>query len=1187
MSTAHTQPSLTDAAERARALDPGGSFLVQAPAGSGKTELLALRYLALLPYVDEPEQVLAITFTRKATAEMRIRVLHALEKASHGEDPSENEHEQEVRRLAKAALAHAQTRGWQITEQPQRLNIQTIDSLALSIAYQTPLLSRLGGQLTPVEDAMPLYTVAAERTLAHLGDTTEQELAEALADILKLRDANLRDCESLIAGMLARRDQWLLLLPGIVREHPPWDELRARLEEPFQRECATLIHALRAEFARTPDVLPEMLALASDCGVDEAHPLREARTADDLSDAAHWQALCCLLLTKSNDWRKRSIIPARQYPNHAARMTAVVNRLNGNDTLLALLSSIRTLPPSAYSAQEWHTVRNIFIVLRHAIAQLRVVFAEENVIDFAEAGIAAHGAIENPSVLMRLEDRVQHLLIDEFQDTSRPHFALLRALIQDWYPGDGRTCFLVGDPMQSIYLFRDAESRLFHKVREHGMEIGTSHLALTALQLSTNFRSVPAIVQPVNEVFQRVLGSESDDEVQYAASTSSQPGTTDDDAMHLHVQTFEKDHQAPDELDAAEADAMIAVIRSHMRGMEEAKRLGGKCRIAVLARARPHLIEIIRRLRQERIPFRGVKIDLLRDRQEILDLLSLFRALLHPGDRIAWLAVLRAPWCGLTIPALHAICGDSEDAVRERTIPALIRLHKDRLDPASRRRVLQVLSILEHAQGSYAAGALAGSPTGLALWLERTWSALRAPQFLDAESVANCQAFFATLAQMPASCFGTLDESLNQRLEELYAQPDPNVSEDWGVQLMTIHSAKGLEFEVVLVPQLQRSGKRDDPPLFYWLVRKQPGGKEDELLLAPIGYKHGDNPRLYDWVRRKSSRRLHQEEKRLLYVACSRAINELHLYATLERKPTGELVRPRKGTLLAAGWPGLERRIAEATQAVRDSNVLVMPRTSPSPLQAGNGTVEALAAAAHEPPQVLRRLPSNCFSDSEPGLRQPPAAAMSTVNAREDGGRDSRLARVQGIVLHALLERLAMGTSGDHPDWGRLAHLLLRQHGLSRADAQSAHDAVIRGLHNALGHDEGRWLLAARSVIPGEQSRDERSWNETSWNETSWTSASNGRVLRQRPDRVFFGGRSPGAPGDEYLWIVDYKTGPLPEGTSRESFLAASREQYRSQLESYSGLFRKLPDLDPAAAHRVHRLAIYYPMLPWLDWWAA
>ncbi len=1198
MSSTHMQPLVADMEERAQALDPGGSFLVQAPAGSGKTELLALRYLALLPHVNEPEQVLAITFTRKATAEMRARVLQALQRAGHSEDPAANEHEQEVRRLAKAALAHSCARGWQLTEQPQRLNIQTIDSLALSIAYQTPLLSRLGGQLTPVEDAMPLYAVAAERTLAHLGDTSDEELANALAEILKLRDANLHDCESLIAGMLARRDQWLLLLPGIVRENRPWEELQARLEEPFQREHAALMHAVRSEFGRTPEVLPEMLALACiacDCGMNELSPLREARTADDLSDATHWQALCCLLLTKSHAWRKRSVVSAKEYPGHAARLTAVMNRVSANDTLLALLYRIRKLPPRSYSDQEWHTVRNIFVVLRHAIAQLRVVFAEENVIDFPEAGIAAYAALESPSVLMRLEERVQHLLVDEFQDTSRPHFALLRSLLQDWQQGEGRTCFFVGDPMQSIYLFRDAESRLFNQVREDGMEVGTSHLALTALQLSTNFRSVPAIVQPLNEVFERVLGADADDEVRYAASISSQAGATHGDAMHLHVQTFEKDRQSPDELDAAEADAMVAVIRSHMPAIQEAQRVGGKYRVAVLARARPHLVEIIRRLRAERIPFRGVKIDLLRDRQEILDLLSLFRALLHPADRIAWLAVLRAPWCGLTIPALHAICGDSDETERERTIAALIRSHEDRLDVESRRRALHVLSILEQAQAAYAAGALAASPAGLALWLERTWAALGAPQFLDAESIANCKAFFAALAQMPASCFGTMDESLNQRLEELYAQPDPNASESCGVQLMTIHSAKGLEFEVVLVPQLQRSGKRDDPPLFQWLVRKQPGGTEDELLLAPIGYKHGDTPRLYDWVGKKSARRLQQEEKRLLYVACSRAIHELHLFATIERKQNGELARPRKGSLLAAGWSGLERRIAEATRAMPASNVLAMPATSPARLQAGNGRVEALAAAGGESLQVLRRLPAEWFTDAESEIRQPFAAATPLAHAIDEAG--SRLARIQGIVLHALLERVAAGTSGDHPDWGQLAHSLLRQHGLSRSDAASAHAVVLRGLKNALGHDEGRWLLAARNVASSgqsgnhtssnQQSWNQQPWTEKSWSEQSWTSASGGRVQVQRPDRVFLGGASAGVPGADYLWIVDYKTAALPEGTPRDSFLAASREQYRSQLESYSELFRKLSALDERAGHREHRLAIYHPMLPWLDWWPA
>jgi ATP-dependent exoDNAse (exonuclease V) beta subunit len=854
-----------------------------------------------------------------------------------------------------------------------------------------------------------------------------------------------------------------------------------------------------------------------------------------------------------------------------------MEQMSADDELLALLYRTRKLPPSTYSKEEWRTVRSIFIILRHAIAQLRVVFAEQDVIDFAEAGIAAHAALDSPNVLMRLDERVQHLLVDEFQDTSRPHFALLRAILADWQPGDGRTCFFVGDPMQSIYLFRDAESRLFHQVREDGMEIGEAHLPMMALQLSTNFRSTPAIVNPLNEVFDRVLGADAGDDVQYAASVSSQAGTDTDNAdhgtgaMHLHVQTFEKGVQSTEALDAAEADAMLDTIRTHLPDVQQAQRDDKKYRIAVLARARPHLVEILARLRREAIPFRGVKIDLLRDRPEILDLLSLFRALLHPVDRIAWLAVLRAPWCGLTLPALHAICGDAEDLERDRTIPALIRSHEDRLDPESRRRAFHVLSILEAAQAAYAAGSLAGSPAGLSLWLERTWHALGAPHFLNAESVANCEAFFATLAQLPPSCFGTLDENLNQRLEQLYAQPDPNASENYGVQLMTIHAAKGLEFEVVLVPQLQKPGKIDDSPLFHWLMRRQPGATEDELLLAPIGYKHGDKPRLYSWVGKMSLRRVRQEEKRLLYVACSRAIRELHLFAAVERKLDGDLAPPRQGTLLAAGWPGLERRIAEATRPA--SNLLMMPSSSASSL-ASNGVVETLAAT-HTPAQVLRRLPSGWFADASSEWKQAPDIAISTAHGAEDPG--GRRARVQGIVLHALLEQAAAGTSGNHPDWSRLTDALLRQHGFAPADAAIARSAILEGIHNAVGHEEGRWLLTL----------SERSSNERSWNERSWSSTKEGRMLRQRPDRVFFGGESPGAPGTDYLWIVDYKTAALMDGTDRDRFLATSREQYRGQLEAYSELFRRLPELDAAAADREHRLAIYHPMLPWLDWWPA
>ncbi len=975
MTGAGTEPLVSDAAERASALDPRGSFLVQAPAGSGKTELLALRYLALLPTVDAPEQILALTFMRKAAAEMRARVLRALESADQPDDPTAGDHQREVRSLAKAALAHSEARGWNLIEQPQRLNIQTIDSLALSIAYQTPLLSRLGGKLTPTEDAKPLFALAAERTMAHLGSTSAPELADALANILKLRDANLQDCETLIAGMLERRDQWLLLVPAIVQRDHPWQDLRATLEEPFRREHAAVIEALRAGFRQIPAALEELFELAQiahQFGMDECAPLLHLHSPSDLTDAAHWQALSCLLLTKNGSWRKVSAIAARNSREASARLRDILDRLSTNDTLLELLKAVRKLPPAAYSPEEWETVRSIFVVLRYAIAELRVVFAEQEVIDFAEAGIAARAALGSPNVLMRLEDQIQHLLVDEFQDTSRPNFALLRLLLDAWQPGDGRTCFFVGDPMQSIYLFRDAESRLFGQVREHGIDTDSTHLPLHSLRLSTNFRSVPAIVSPLNRIFEPVLEPGGEDDVQFAPSVSSRTGTgRHPDAVHVHAQVWEKETATAEEINAAQADAVIATIQQHLPAIEQARRNGGRYRVAVLGRTRSHLAGIVRRLLDKEIPFRAVKIDPLQQRPEVLDLLSLLRALLHPADRIAWLSVLRAPWCGLEIPALHTISGDLPDDERDLDIPALIRMHRDRLDSDSFRRVSHVLRILEDAQTAYAAGALAGSPAGLALWLERTWQALGAPQFLNAESIANCEALFATLAQLPPGCFGTLDETLNQRLNELYAQPAPGSSEDYGVQLMTIHGAKGLEFEVVIVPQLDRPGKTDPSPLFHWLVRRRPGCADEELLLAPIGYKHDDQPGLFNWVRKKSNRRLEEEEKRLLYVACSRAIHELHLFATVTCKREGALAPARRNSLLGAGWKGLEQRILNATRP-SPGNLVTMPgrRIRAADLERRDpGTRRLRPVIGAAPPPASLRLVRSSSVRSTPGPR--------------------------------------------------------------------------------------------------------------------------------------------------------------------------------------------------------------------------
>ena len=151
---------IPDLRAREEALAPSRSFIVQAPAGSGKTELLIQRYLGLLATVNEPEEIVAITFTRKAAAEMRARVLEAFAHAIAGKAPA-SEHERRTQQLARAALDRDGARGWRISDSPARLRIQTIDSLCAALTRQMPMLSKFGSQPESIEDAGALYAEAA------------------------------------------------------------------------------------------------------------------------------------------------------------------------------------------------------------------------------------------------------------------------------------------------------------------------------------------------------------------------------------------------------------------------------------------------------------------------------------------------------------------------------------------------------------------------------------------------------------------------------------------------------------------------------------------------------------------------------------------------------------------------------------------------------------------------------------------------------------------------------------------------------------------------------------------------------------------------------------------------------------------------------------------------------------------
>src|ERR1039458_6202726 len=323
---------------------------------------------------------------------------------------------------------------------------------------------------------------------------------------------------------------------------------------------------------------------------------------------------------------------------------------------------------SRYSEEEWQIVRACFTLLCHAAAQLKVVFAEAATADYIEVAQIALNVLRGDDGLptdgaQAVADGIRHLLVDEFQDTSRRQHQLLAYLIAAWPEREGRTCFVVGDPMQSIYFFRDADAELFPRVEQLGLEIpGDLPLRFDSVQLSANPFTSPSVVDNINGAFTQIFAIDDGSGVTYAQAEPARDGAKQPGPhlvaepaprLQLHLEFVPESPRGnsrslgPDRKKeiAAEREAaqqkhieeIVALIRSHMAHVDRARAANGKYRIAVLGRARKSLEPIAAALRDASIPFRAVELEKLQDRPEIIDVLALARALLNPHDRVSWL----------------------------------------------------------------------------------------------------------------------------------------------------------------------------------------------------------------------------------------------------------------------------------------------------------------------------------------------------------------------------------------------------------------------------------------------------------------------------------------------------------------------------------------------------------------------
>ncbi len=1092
--------AIQDAYERERALDPGSSFLVQAPAGSGKTELLIQRYLVLLARAEQPEAVVAITFTRKAAAEMRRRVLDALDEAA-GPEPAEP-HKQRTWRLARAVREHDTARGWRLAENPNRLSIRTIDSLSDAIARRMPCLSRMGAPPELLDDARPLYREAARNTLALL-DTEEH--GPHLARVLLHLDNDFAALEELLAAMLARRDQWLRHLAGVdAREARPVLErsLRHVIEEALEAARRALPGFLAQE-------LPALACYAA-ANVDDGHPIAacagmDAFPGSSLDDLRCWLSIAALLLTGKGTWRKSLNRTCGVLPRTDEKLAfeVLLRALEGCEEFRMRLDELRSLPPAGFDPRQWEILEALVPVLLAAAASLRLVFREYGQADFNEVTLAAAAALgtdEAPTDLaMALDCRIQHILIDEFQDTSISQYDLLAKLTVGWTQGDGRTLFAVGDPMQSIYRFREAEVGLFLRAASAG--IGS--LRLEPLRLVSNFRSGQGIVEWVNRSFPSVLGNRDSLATGAVAFSPSVPvkGRTTEAAVSVHPFLGPSDE--------AEAARTVEIIRETRAREPEA-------RIAVLVRARTHLPSILSALRRAGLRYRAVEIDQLGDVAITQDLLALTRALLHPADRVAWLAVLRAPWCGLALADLHALAAGA----RDRTIWDLLGddQRTARLSPDGARRLPRVIDALEKTLG------LRG--TRLRPWIEGCWLALGGPACATRPGeLENAQAFFDLIETLDDG--GDLDqEALAQRLDALFAAPDPGAGDL--LEIMTVHKAKGLEFDVVLVPGLGRKAQSDGPRLLAWLERPSVDGARD-LLLAPVKPSGAPSDALYDYVKRIEKQKSRHETARLLYVAATRARRRLHLLGQAAVKD--DTVSAPAGSLLACLWPA----VAQEFTAIA-------------------GPVEAPGSAQIVQPP-LRRL------DREWSLPAPPPAVAVPAEIEPASRSDLSFRWVGdtlrhiGTVVHRMLQQvagegLAQWTAARVEERGPAIETALRTLGVPPAGLSQAAAAVARAVAATLGDARGRWIFDSA--------------HSEARSEFSFSSVTEGRVVTVRVDRTFID-------SDGVCWIVDFKTSEH-QGGDAERFLDNERERYREQMMQYAELFSRLDS-------RPVRLGLYFPLL--------
>lgn len=1087
-----------DQEARNRAVDPRYSYVVQAPAGSGKTELLTDRILALLAMVKRPEDILAITFTRKAAAEMRERVMLKLEQALQ-EEPAEI-HKKGSWQKAKTVLQRDRELGWHLFDNPNRLRIQTIDSFCQSLVRMTPSLSGAGASLSPTENSRALFDQAVQRTLSML------DKEPCVAQVLSHLDVNVGRFHELLVQMLAKRQNWLKLTQD---PQTALEKMVETLDGIVQQVLEEAIVALGPDyFEQVKAITVEAAHMLASKGGE--NPLKAWLTWDghvlraNSDDIPLWKGLVHLMLTKDGNYRakvdaKNGVDAKSPYKKAFLAWLQTLSQ-----SCAEKLHAIRLLPDELITDHSLDVFPQFFECLALCERCLQEVFKEQGEVDFNEISLRALRALgsqEEPTeMLLKIDADLKHILIDEFQDTNLIQKELLDLITSGWSYGDGRTLFLVGDPMQSIYRFRNAEVSLFLKIAEEAKknqgladkdkQVVLGNVVMDLLLLEENFRSDAGVVNWVNQIFKEIFPTNNQlslGGICYTPSNAFKPMKFDP-AVRYYPFTFTKDEEGSKDRAVQQAlQCGVKLVKEALQAHPESDNA-----VAVLVRSRSHLAGLAQALAAEGIPVQAVKMVPLGATEEVSDLVQLVRALSHRNDRLAWMSLLRAPFCGLTLKSLTHLF---ENQLLQ-SIPLQIAHYLQ--DPVN----------VEHLIGKDEATRLAfihqavnlpysQSDMTFTAYIEQCWERLGANRLYASEAAQeNIQAVLKVVDTLAP--YGGLDlNEFERKINDLFAAP---TSEKGAVQIMTMHSSKGLEFNEVILFGLHKQPRAEGEALLE--IESEQG----HLLLGSITHKaSGIADKVSTLIRERNKERQEHEVSRLLYVACTRAKEKLHLVYVQNAERAAI-----KSTMLARLETLIDSQLVVDAPEVDN----IMPSHSSIEWEVDNSKLKRYPVSLME--QLSQQYPS-----------------VPVGFSVHQGGAwifEDKLPSAIGTTAHYWLEQ--MGLDKLH-DWSierieRSTVLIkrqLRHLGVESAVLESAAQKVIDLLSGVLNDEKGRWLLSH----PG-ATQEWSLFNEEEQNRIVDVAIST----------------------EEGWLIVDYKTNQRFDNESIDAFKQRLMDMYSEQLKAYA-----------------------------------